>query len=91
MNRFVVHTRVGSDGSLHLDIPIGSHEVGTEVQVTVEPLAAAKRTLLASDFLQSGLVGLWAARAAIDDSRQFARRLREQPRPTDTIHDLARH
>jgi hypothetical protein len=38
----------------------------------------AKRALQASDLLQSGLVGIWAGRKDISDSREFARRLREQ-------------
>jgi hypothetical protein len=78
MNRIVVKTKVSSDGSLHLDLSVGAQEAGTEVLVTVEPVAATKRTLLASDLVQSGLVGMWAARTDIEDSRAFARRLREQ-------------
>jgi hypothetical protein len=79
MNRIVVRTRVRSDGSLHLDLPAGSADADTDVQVTVEPLpGSAKRTLLASELLQSGLVGIWAGRGDIGDSGAFARRLREQ-------------
>jgi hypothetical protein len=79
MNRIVVKTRIGNDGSLHLDIPVGAGEADTEVQVTVEPLAvAARRDPLASDLLNSGLVGMWAGRADIADNHEFARRLREQ-------------
>jgi hypothetical protein len=32
----------------------------------------------ARDLLQSGLVGIWADRSDLGDSREFARRLREQ-------------
>ncbi|HEV3384250.1 MAG TPA: hypothetical protein VG097_05510 [Gemmata sp.] len=79
MNRIVVKTRVCSDGSLHLDLPAGSAEADSNVQVTVEPLPGdVKRTLLASDLLQSALVGIWAERGDIGDNREFARRLREQ-------------
>jgi hypothetical protein len=39
---------------------------------------AGKPPLTASDFLATGLVGLWAERTDISDSREFARRLREQ-------------
>jgi hypothetical protein len=79
MNRIVVKTRLGSDGSLHLDLPVGAAEPGTEVQVTVEPLTGApKGTISASDLLHSGLVGMWAERTDIADNREFARRLREQ-------------
>lgn len=42
MNRIVVTTTVGSDGNLHLDLPLGAGEAGKEVQVTVEPIAAKK-------------------------------------------------
>jgi hypothetical protein len=67
------------DRSLHLDLPAGSGEPDSDVQVTVEPFpSGAKRTLLASDLLQSGLVGIWAQRSDIGDSREFARRLRQQ-------------
>ncbi len=79
MNRIVVTTRVQSDGSLHLDLPSGSADPDSDVQITVEAIPGdAKRTLLASDLLQSGLVGIWAGRADMGDSREFARRLREQ-------------
>jgi predicted DNA-binding antitoxin AbrB/MazE fold protein len=44
-----------------------------------QPVASdAKRTLSASDLLRSDLVGLWAERTDISESREFARRLREQ-------------
>jgi hypothetical protein len=79
MNRIVVNATVGSDGNLHLTVPVGAAETGTEVQVTVEPLGlGAKRTLLASDLMRSGLVGIWADRTDIGDSRELPRRLREQ-------------
>lgn len=79
MNRIVVTTQTGGDGSLHLDLPAGSADPHADVRVTVEPIPAnSKRTLLASDLLHSGLVGLWAGRGDLGDSREFARRLREQ-------------
>ncbi len=36
MNRIVVRSRVGSDGMLHLTLPVGAGDAGEEVQVTVE-------------------------------------------------------
>ena len=36
MNRMVVKSKVGSDGVLHLDLPVGMDEADKEVQVTVE-------------------------------------------------------
>jgi hypothetical protein len=80
VNRMVVKAKVSSDGSLHLDLPVGVEEAGKEVQITVEPAITAgkQRTMSASDLLHSGLVGLWADRTDLGDSREFARRLREQ-------------
>jgi hypothetical protein len=39
---------------------------------------AGKDSLTAADLLASGLVGLWSDRTDIGDSREFARRLREE-------------
>jgi hypothetical protein len=38
MNRIVVTSRVGSNGVLQLNLPVGSAAADQEVQVTVEPL-----------------------------------------------------
>ncbi len=82
MKRIVVTGRVSSDGVLHLHLPIGQTEADKEVQVTVEAAVSAppakQRTLSAYNLLHSGLVGMWAERSDIGDSREFARRLREQ-------------
>ena len=37
MNRIVTTSRVGSDGVLHLTLPLGAAEADREVRVTVEP------------------------------------------------------
>lgn len=36
MNRIVVKSKVGSDGVLHLSLPVGLADAGEDVQVTVE-------------------------------------------------------
>jgi hypothetical protein len=38
MNRIVVRSRVGSDGSLRLTLPVGPAAADQEVQITVEPV-----------------------------------------------------
>jgi hypothetical protein len=79
MNRIVVTTKVSTDGNVRLDVPFGIDAAGADVQVTVEPLTPKEmRVLSAADLLNSGLVGIWAQRADIGDSLEFARRLREQ-------------
>jgi hypothetical protein len=72
----VVKSTIGSDGVLHLDFRLGVESANQEVRVTLEPVS--QRTMTAADLLQSGLVGLWAGRSDLGDSREFARRLREQ-------------
>jgi hypothetical protein len=39
MNRMVVKSKVGSDGVLHLALPVGVDEADKEVQITVELIA----------------------------------------------------
>jgi hypothetical protein len=41
MTRIVVHSKVGPDGVLHVDVPMGVSEANREVQVIVEEVAAA--------------------------------------------------
>jgi|BogFormECP12_OM1_1039635.scaffolds.fasta_scaffold156124_1 hypothetical protein len=38
MNRMVLHSRVGSDGVLHITVPIGEEDADREVQVTIDPV-----------------------------------------------------
>ena len=79
MNRIVLTAKVSSDGSVRLDVPVGADEAGSDVQITVEPIAlAGKRALSAADLLNSGLVGIWSERTDVGDSLEFARRLRQQ-------------
>jgi hypothetical protein len=37
MTRIILHSRTGPDGTLHLDVPLGSEQAGREVQVVIEP------------------------------------------------------
>jgi hypothetical protein len=76
MSRIVMKANVGNDGVLHLNLPLGSERANAEVQVTVETFE--KRPMTADALLKSGLIGLWADREDIQDSREFARALRER-------------
>jgi hypothetical protein len=82
MTPIVVKSRIGSDGVLHLHLPVGQAEADKDVRVTVESAApevgAKSATLTAADLLNSGLVGMWANRTDIGDSLAYARRLREE-------------
>lgn len=38
MTRMVIQSRVGADGVLHLDVPVGAGAAEQDVQVTIEPV-----------------------------------------------------
>jgi hypothetical protein len=42
MNRFVVKSKISSDGILHFSLPVGLEDAHREVRVTVEPLDSPK-------------------------------------------------
>jgi len=42
MQSIKVRSHVGSDGILHLDIPVGVNDADLEVTVTVQPVTAPK-------------------------------------------------
>jgi hypothetical protein len=46
--------------------------------VSAEEAPSARPALTAEQLLASGLVGLWADRADLDDSAEFARQLRDE-------------
>lgn len=43
MTRIVVHSKVGPDGVLHMDVPMGVTEANREVRVIVEEVAAVHK------------------------------------------------
>ena len=82
MTRITVKSRVGADGVLHLDLPVGQADADKEVQVTVEPITPTPvgklHAFTARELLNSGLVGMWQERTDILDSQEFARQLRDR-------------
>ena len=42
MNRIVIERRVNNDGSLQLDLPLGTEEAGLNVRITIEPVSLKK-------------------------------------------------
>lgn len=44
MNRIVLHSRVGADGVLQLQVPIGAADAEREVEVTIDPVLAPPMT-----------------------------------------------
>jgi hypothetical protein len=44
VERVVITSTVGSDGVLHLSLPLGSNEANRQVQVTVEPVVVPAMT-----------------------------------------------
>jgi len=44
MDRIVIHSRVGADGVLRLNVPIGAADADGEVEVTIEAAGPKPRT-----------------------------------------------
>ncbi len=42
MTTRVIRSKVGADGVLHLDLPLGIQEASQEVEVTVQPVSPTK-------------------------------------------------
>jgi hypothetical protein len=52
MHRLVVQSRVGSDGVLHIDIPIGKEAADSVVQVTIDPVRVAPAPMSQEEWKQ---------------------------------------
>jgi hypothetical protein len=52
MNRMVLHSRVGSDGVLHISVPVGSEDAGREVQVTIDPVRTVSPAMTQEEWRQ---------------------------------------
>ncbi len=52
MHRLVVQSRVGSDGILHIDIPLGKEDADREVQVTIDPVRRVSSSMTQDEWRQ---------------------------------------
>jgi hypothetical protein len=52
MHRLVVQSRVGSDGVLHIDIPMGKEVADQEVQVTIDPVQRKSSSMTQEEWRQ---------------------------------------
>ena len=52
MHRLVVQSRVGSDGILHIDIPMAKEVAGREVQVTIDPVQSGPFAMTQEEWRQ---------------------------------------
>lgn len=59
MTKVVINSRVGTDGVLHFDLPLGSPEAGREVQVTVEPAPRGALTPAELNAFLDRTAGAW--------------------------------
>jgi hypothetical protein len=74
MNRMIVKSRIGTDGVLHVDIPIGAAEAGQEVQIIIEPETHRSKTQQEYwDFLDS-TAGAWQGDFERPDQGQLEER-----------------
>jgi hypothetical protein len=44
MTRLTMRSRIGSDGVLHVTVPVGAEDANREVQITVEPVPSLTMT-----------------------------------------------
>jgi hypothetical protein len=58
MSRIVVHAKAGPDGTLHLDLPLGSEQAGREVRVVIESVAKPLTQAEYAAWVQS-MAGTW--------------------------------
>ena len=72
-----LRTQISAGREIHIRVPEGVPVGPAEIVVIIIPsegIAEASGT--ANDMLQSSLFGMWSQRDDIDDSLEFARRLR---------------
>ena len=73
MDRIVVKSRVGSNGILHVTVPVGPADANREVQVTVEPISA----LLSPDEWRQGIMetaGKWQGKYERPEQGEYEKR-----------------
>jgi hypothetical protein len=61
MHRLAVRSRVGSDGVLHIDIPMGKEVADREVQVAIDPARREPSSMTQEDWRQfvMATAGAW--------------------------------
>jgi len=73
MNRIMVKSRVGTDGVLHVTVPVGLVDANREVQVTVEPVASTH----SADEWRQGILetaGKWQGELVRPEQGEFEQR-----------------
>lgn len=59
MSRLIVHSKVGPDGVLRLNVPVGAIEADREMQITIEPVAPLGATSLEHSSWLDNIAGHW--------------------------------
>ncbi len=59
MSRIVLTAKVGSDGILHIDVPVGRERADQEVQVSVEPMRPVRFPLDEWQAWVQSMAGTW--------------------------------
>jgi hypothetical protein len=76
MNRMVLHSRVGSDGVLHIDVPIGKQNADREVQVTIDPVPTGPPQMTQEEWRQFvfSTAGAWQGDLERPDQGKYEER-----------------
>jgi hypothetical protein len=59
MNRMVVRSRVGADGVLRVNVPVGADKAEHVMQITIEPLATADQEQARYVAWLDSIAGTW--------------------------------
>ena len=59
MSRLVVHSKVGPDGVLRLNVPVGAVQADREMQITIEPAAPSNETSRDHSSWLDSIAGHW--------------------------------
>lgn len=58
VSRLVVHAKAGPDGMLHLDVPLGPEQAGSEVQIVIESVPRPRTPAEYANWVRS-MAGAW--------------------------------
>ena len=78
MKTLAIKTTIPEDHRLVIDLPKDIPAGPAEVVITAISSEEVERLWTLGDLLASGLVGMWKDRTDIDDSMEFARKLRQE-------------
>lgn len=59
MNAITINAKVGKDGVLHIDVPLGAHAANQEVRLTIDPVSKPRFTGEEWSKIVDEMAGFW--------------------------------